>query len=306
MEGNQSNPLAGCSREDCPVNTGGSCIEDVEFPEDCPNAIVKLEAQSKETSEEYSSLKNFSAMSLSEVATFLQEKSAATISLIGPSSSGKTTFLAVLFHRFCAHYDGFDGHRFKDSETFLALNEKLFYAGIKPKNPDAKMPRSSLDENPVFHFETISMDGTQHSSLWIDIPGEALEHGLSKSNNAWDDFRGLARSTHIMLFIDLEVLSDPRRRGVHIELGMDALSLSVKTNTWKSRALMIVFSKSDKFSQGNAEQIESAKAKIRRRFQNDFRSIDFCELHSLGIEIDRAKSVSALWRWSIGEKGVAQ
>ena len=149
---NDSNPtdVKGCTREDCPVNRGGDCIQDFENIEDCDKAII---AETKPR-EEFHTVNQRPSLSLDGMVTMLLDRKIPTANIIGADKSGKTTFLAMLFHRFIRVHKGFNGHLFMDSETFLGLNEKLHYAVIKSNNTNMNMPRSSLQEEPVFHFKT--------------------------------------------------------------------------------------------------------------------------------------------------------
>lgn len=285
--------VTGCNREDCPVNQGGICIEDVEHIEECENAII-VEAKPKE---EFQTVRTGQGLSLEDVATMLQDRKIPTASVIGAGKSGKTTFLAMLFHRFLRTHEGFNNQFFMDSETFLGLNQKLHYADIKSKNYTVQMPRTSLDEEPVFHFKTKNKDGSEHECLWIDIPGEALEHRLSKGIAGWKEYRSLARSTHIVLFLDLEIVSDPSKRGAHVEQALDALAYSIQSKTWNDRKLMVVFSKADVYVDDLKEQVIAIKSRILARLNDDFKDIEFCELHSLGAEPESGASLAKVWSW---------
>ena len=291
--------VSGCSRPDCPVNEGGSCIEDIEFTEDCENAIL-IEPKATLPKEEYRIVTPGKGLSLEDVATFRQEQIVPTVSIIGASASGKTTFLAMLFHRFLRSHEGFDNYSFMDSETFLALNEKLHYAEIKSKTLSVQMPRTSLEEEPAFHFKTKNAESKICESLWIDIPGEVMEQRLSKGTEGWEDYRGLARSTHVILFLDLSVISEPTKRAVHIEQGLDALAFSVQAKTWNRRRLMVVFSKADAYAEQSKTQINKKKKKIETRLSDDFESLSFCELHSLGEEPNSGSSLAQVWNWIHG------
>ncbi len=52
-----------------------------------------------------------------------------------------------------------------DSASFLALNEKLHYADIKSNSLSVDMPRTSLEEEPVFHYKTKDKKGSIHECL---------------------------------------------------------------------------------------------------------------------------------------------
>ena len=288
--------VSGCIRSECPVNEGGNCIEDFEYAEDCENALL-VEPKAKLHHEEHNSVNPGKGLSLEDVATFLQEQIAPTVSIIGASASGKTTFLAMLFHRFLRSHEGFNNYSFMDSETFLALNQKLHYAEIKSKQLLVQMPRSSLQEEPAFHFKTKNAEDKAGDSLWIDIPGEAMEQWLSNGTEEWKDYQGLARSTHVILFLDLRVISKPTKRAVHIEQGLDALAFSVQAKTWNGRRLMVVFSKADAYAEKLKPRIDKTIKKIKRRFSGDFESLSFCELHSLGKEPNSGSSLAQVWNW---------
>ena len=299
MNDSSTTNVSGCRRADCSVNEGGNCIEDIEFPEDCENAIL-VEPKATVSPEEYRNVTSGKGFSIEDVATFLQEQSVPTVSIIGAGASGKTTFLAMLFYRFLRSYEGFNNYSFMDSKTFLALNEKLHDAEIKSQQLSVQMPRTSLQEDTAFHFKTKNSEGKIYESLWIDIPGEVMEQWLSKGTKEWKDYRGLARSTHVILFLDLRVISEPTKRAVHIEQSLDTLAFSVQARTWSECRLMVVFSKADAYAAESATQIKKVMKKIKTRFIGDFKSLSFCELHSLGEELDANSSLTQVWDWVHG------
>lgn len=288
--------VSGCKREDCPVNQGGSCIEDVEHAEDCSNAIIQ-EPKAPKPREEYRTVDQGRGLSLENIATMQMDRYIPTASIVGAGTSGKTTFLAVLFYQFLRNYNGFDGHYFMDSDSFLALNEKLHYADIKSKSNSVQMPRSSLQEEPAFHFKTKDKKNQTHECIWVDIPGELMEQRLSKDTVGWQEYVGLARSTHVVLFLDLSVIADPKKRGPHIEQAIDALANSIQSKTWDGRDLMVVFSKADAYEKKLQKEIKSIKSRLLARLSDDFESVDFCELHSLGSETNSGKSIAKVWKW---------
>jgi hypothetical protein len=188
-----------------------------------------------------------------------------------------------------------------DSESFLALNQKLHYADIKSKQQTVKMPRTSLEEEPAFHFKTRDTTNKIHECLWIDIPGEAMEQSLSRGTSGWKDYRSLARSTHVLLFLDLGTISVSSNRGPHIEQALDALAYSIQVKIFNGCKLLVAFSKSDAYSKGNQDIIANAKSKIAGRLVDDFGSVEFCELHSLGSEANLQQSMSTIWDWAHSE-----
>ena len=288
--------IVGCNREDCSIAQGGVCIEDHEHPGECPNVILD-EPSAPEPRDEYRRVDLGRALSLEAVASMLQDREIPTASLIGASTCGKTTFLAVLFYQFLKSHSGFNGHSFMDSDSFLALNEKLHYADIKSKSSSVNMPRTSLEEETAFHFKTREKSGEIRECIFIDIPGELMEQRLSKGTAGWSQFRGLARSTHVVLFLDLDVIAEPTNRGAHIEQALDALAHSIQTNTWRGRNLMVVFSKADSHDDGLDDEISWVQGRLRTRLSDDFSAIDFCELYSLGGITQSAKSIGAVWNW---------
>ena len=269
-----ANKVTGCKRADCPVNEGGACIQDMEHAEECDQAII---SQPK-TQEELLVVSPGNTLSLEGMATILQDRQVPTASIIGATASGKTTFLAMLFYRFLKSYKGFNNHLFMDSDTFLGLNQKLHYAVIKSGKhaTKANMPRTSLTEEPVFHFKTKDKDNVEHECLWVDIPGEDMEQLLSKGVDGWGEYRGLTRTSHVLLFLDLEVVSDPAGRGPHVQNTLDALSWSIQSNTWKNCKLMVAFSKADLFSDRSKDQIKKIThdyAKVYDLFLFQFKNI---------------------------------
>jgi len=288
--------VIGCKRDDCPISSGGVCIQDFEHAEDCDQAITQTSKAIK-PKEEFRRVSPGTGLSLENLATMLLDRDIPTAAVIGAGASGKTTFLAMLFHRFLRHSDGFSGYRFMDSQSFLALNEKLHYADMRSRSTSVQMPRTSLEEEPVFHFKTKDKSDQSYECLWIDIPGEAMKQGLSKVTSAWHDYRGLARSTHVMLFLDLEIVADRSKRGPHVEQAIDTLVNSIQTNTWNGKNLLVVFSKSDAFAKKISNEIESIKSRFLTRLGDDFKAIEFCELHSLGAEKNAEKSIAQVWQW---------
>lgn len=288
--------IAGCTREDCPISQDGICVEDHEHPEECPNVILG-EPKPVASRDEYRKVDLSGALSLEAVATMLQDRRIPTASLIGAGTCGKTTFLAVLFYQFLKSHLGFVGHKFMDSDSFLALNEKLHYADIKSNSPSVNMPRTSLEEEIAFHFKTKNKKDEIHECIFVDIPGEFMEQRLSKGTAGWSQFRGLARSTHVVLFLDLDVIANRRKRGAHVEQAVDALVHSIQSNTWRGRNLMIVFSKADAHRNKLDEEISSIQERLSTRLADDFRTIEFCELHSLGGISQSAKSIGTVWNW---------
>lgn len=129
--------------------------------------------------EGYRTVSRGTGLSFEDLATMQQDRSIPTATLIGARTSGKTTFLAMLFYRFLRNHEGFNGHYFMDSESFLGLNEKLHNADIRSRLFSVQMPRSSLEEDPVFHFKTKDTKDKVHECIWIDIPGESMEQRLS-------------------------------------------------------------------------------------------------------------------------------
>lgn len=290
-------PIVGCKREGCPVAEGGRCALDHENPGDCDQVIRADDA----SAESYRTLDRGVGLTFEEIATMQQEHGGApTAGLIGARGSGKTTFLAMLYHKFLSRHSGFRGHRFMDSASFLALNQRLHYADKKAQRQQVKMPRTSLEEEPGFHLQTKNAEGDVRHSYWIDIPGEDLEQFLSKGTAAWDRSRGLARATHVLAFIDLQVLSSETDRGPHVEQLLDALTRSIQTETWDNRHLMVVFSKADEYLQQSGDSVSSTASKIRRRFSDDFESIATCDLHSLGEVAESERSIGTIWDWVHG------
>ena len=285
--------ITGCNLEECKISEGGGCLQDYEDAAECDQAIVVVDAVRKE----FDTVNTGFGLSLADVATIQQDRKVPTGSLIGTIGSGKTTFLAMLFHRFFRNHKGFDGHIFMDSETFLGLNRKLHYADIKSKKRTVQMPRTSLEEEAAFHFATKDKSGVVHESIWIDIPGEAFDQRFSKGVTGWHEYRGLARSSHVALFLDLEMITDAKKRGSHVEQSLDALAYSIQSKTWSRAKLIIVFSKADEYANEAEPQIEKLKKTIRARFNDDFKSIQFCELHSLGKECAVKKTLGEMWRW---------
>lgn len=303
MTENLDTLVRGCSREDCPVNQGGACIEDYERPEECPNAKIQESVPAKPR-EATRSINLGAGLTLGDVSRISLDRDINTVSIVGAGHSGKTTFVAMLFYQFLKSHSGFKGYRFMDSESFLALNQKWHFADIrsqsKPDDPAVSMPRSSLDEDPVFHFKTMATDGATRETLWIDIPGEAMEEMLSKKLSAWNQFKPLGRSTHILTFLDLQVMSDPRKRGPHIQQAFDTIANSIATSTWNNKRLMFAFSKADKFESKLKKEIKDLQDRALARFKDDFSTVEFCELHSLGSKAKSKETIGTIWDWAHG------
>ena len=273
---NNSNDITvtGCKREDCPVNQGGACIEDVEHAEDCNNAVIQ-KPEAPKPREKYRTVNPGRGLSLEDIATIQLDRDIPTAAIIGTISSGKTTFLAMLFYRFLRNHNGFEGHYFMDSDSFLALNEKLHYADIKSKLISVQMPRTSLSEEPALHFKTKDDKRQIRECIWIDIAGELMEQRLSKVAAGWHEYRGLARSTHVLLFLDLRIIADPKKRGAHVEQSIDALANSSQSKTWNGRSLMIAFSKADVYEPKLKKEIQSIKSRLSVRLNGDFEVSSF-------------------------------
>lgn len=282
-----------CKRAECPVNKGGACMEDFENPEECSEAILPDSPEQ----ESYRDVDRGDALSLESVATLHQEELLPTAALIGAPKSGKTTFLAMLFREFLASSKGFRGHRFMDSRTFLALNKRLHYADKRAKRQEVAMPRSSLEEEPAFHFKTKDETASVRECLWIDVPGDTLVHNLSKGVAGWEAFPGLARASHVVSFLDLEKIASPTLRGPHVEQCFDALAFSIRSETWRGRRLMVVFSKADQYLDEATDHLASLEARVKTRFEEDFEAIDSCRLYSLGKATDAKRSLGELWDW---------
>ncbi len=291
-----SKKIVGCNRPDCRVAEGQGCLDDVEFVEEC-GSIIFASSPVPIAKEEYRSVDPGNGLSLDDIATIHQDRRIPTVSIIGSGESGKTTFLGVLFHRFMRTAEGFNGHLFMDSLSFLALNKKYHYADVKAQSETVQMPRTSFDEEPGYHFQTKNSEGEVCESVWIDLPGEVMLHSLSKGKGGWQDYRSLARSTHVILFLDLAIISDPMKRAAYIAQGLDVLSYSVQSNTWKNKDLLVAFTKADSYLDGLSQPIDKIKEKFDRVMKTDFSSISFVELHSLGAEADREKSFSQVWDW---------
>lgn len=285
-----------CRRENCPVNKGGPCLDDIEYVEDCQFAIT-TESIKKE---EFLTIPQGIGLSLVQADALLKKRKINTVSMIGAIGSGKTTFLAVLFHRFFRDYNGFNNHYFMDTETILGLNRKLHFAVLKSGNSSVQMPRTSSHEEPVFHFKTKDHNGKINENFWFDIPGDSMEP-LSKGIAGWERFSALKNSTHVMLFLDLSVISNPQERGPHVQQALDVLANSIQAKIWNGRKLLVVFSKSDKYLDNSRENIKKIKINIEDRFLSDFEKIEYCELHSLAKKINDddavRNSLIEVWDW---------
>ncbi len=109
--------------------------------------------------------KTGTSLSLEGVASILQDRECPAVALLGMPKSGKTTFVAMLYHQFLSHYKGFSGHRFMGSETFLSLNEKP-HDDKRSDQIEADIPRSSLEEELRL---SLQIDGIGRPSLRVDL-----------------------------------------------------------------------------------------------------------------------------------------
>ena len=296
--------IKGCSREGCQVLETGICLVDVEFPKDCNN-ILNNDSSYKNKTEEYRAVEVGNVLSFETIATILSDRKMPVVSIAGKAYSGKTTFIAVLFQRFMRQYRGFGGYQFVDSESFVALNQKYHYATAGSKTKAVGMPRSSTHEDDYgYHFKTMGPDENFHESIWLDLPGELFDQRLSVNVEHWSMIPTLKRTTHTILFVDLEELNKPKKRDLYVNRCIDALSHSVQSNVWKGRKLLVVFSKADWYSEPARDFIDKTKKTITRRVGKDFSSIDYCELHSLGEEKNIQHSLLEVWRWVHEDKPV--
>ena len=142
----------------------------------------------------------------------------STITLIGASDAGKTSFLATLYLSLL-NGKALPGYEFAGSWTLGGwenISHKLRWSNsTQPPSFPAHTPRNAARQPGLLHLTLRDEHDELHNVLFADAPGEWFERwAVDRADPRSEGARWLERHADaVAVLLDSERLSDPERRG---------------------------------------------------------------------------------------------
>lgn len=153
-------------------------------------------------------LHNGDALTIVESAKITRASETSLVVVAGAPDSGKTSFVASLFH--CFQRGPFAGHDFAGSVTCVGLDQRCHRARTRSRGhmPDSERTKVGASKR-LLHLCVRKSDGTDQRKhvLFTDISGEEyndIRHSVDECRR----FSLLTRANHLVLLVDGERLTD--------------------------------------------------------------------------------------------------
>ncbi len=219
-----------CSNPGCEIASGGNCLEGFKNLDECPHHStdadpdveisqktldpnqVEIESIPDRTDIRLSTdiLSSGNSLDGIDANPLTRERNSTLVVLAGMVDSGKTTVLAELFDRF--RKAPFAGYSFAGSQTLMGFEQVCHLSKAVSQASAAGTKRTNISEDKLLHMDLLEEEGGhRHRLLMSDLSGEKFEDATKSS----EDLRRLPfmeRADHFVLFVDAEVLKDPRTR----------------------------------------------------------------------------------------------
>lgn len=247
--------------------------------------IQKVEHTETEENIEYEYIYSGRAMNERELLRFSSKKPVQPVLIAGPSDSGKTTLMVMMYHLFREGRNR--KFRFKGSRTmngFWERSEKLL---LNSGNKKAKMDHTSRSAQDLFlHLELVKENGETQNLIFSDISGELFsdQSFLKDLPDYYIDTKKL------ILIIDGAFIADVSKRRVMIhEIKVMADNLLKYRIMTENTNLQIVCTKMDKIAlqDNNAECEEYIKVKyeeLKNIYERLVERISFCQISALNLD----------------------
>ena len=286
-----------CKQVDCYRDTG--CIFGNSDPSTCPHRIEPAngESVSPVPAADATGAIPWHGGSLGE--TDLQFVAARrrpfVVGVVGPHSSGKTTFLTALYLTLSRGVQ-VNGYRFAGSYTLRGweqlANHLRYPTGVQPKFP-RHTPVTTERVSGLLHLAFRKPGGELHDILLTDAPGEWFANwAIDKHADSSAGARWIARHADLfLLFLDCDQLGGANRGEARHSLFSIAHRLSEAA---EQRRVLLIWSKVDVALQADAGEL------VRSRLQRLFpKSTE----HRLSIKEDAEAHMEEIARSTLVEAG---
>ncbi len=286
-----------CSNPDCQITENGSCLQGHDPVASCPNfGGEQVAAQPNEQDDQVPELAPIAPVSnmaqlptgqpfsQGQLDTFLLQKPAHLVAIVGDTSSGKSTLLCALYDQFAR--GGFADLTFAGSATLMAFEKVAHYSRAVSGATVPDTERTFLSQGlQYYHLATVAdKDACGQINLFMsDRAGETYRAGLDQPSQllALQELR-LARTVAVLIdgarLARMEeqhqVLENVRQL---VRSMMDSGALNV------GQHLQIVLTKRDEVERsGRAESLVANALDVVTRLTRDFghglASVNFYEI----------------------------
>lgn len=209
------------------------------------------------------------------------------ILIAGAVASGKTTFIASIFH--CFHQEPFAGYLFAGSDTLPGFDERCCAARTASGRSNADTERTKPGVNRIFlhlRVRTKETDGPIKNILIADLSGEHYKD----AKNSIDECRRLSiirRADHFVLLLDGEKLLQSDRRQSAKNEAIMLLRSCLDAGQLSQRSLVdVIFSKWDLIENSNEQTetityISQVETSIKELFESRFGRLRFFKIAAM-------------------------
>lgn len=286
-----------CSNPDCQIAENGSCHQGHDPVQSCPN-FGKLAADAEnyeeadptidQTVEEPAltmvQLPSGQSYEQQDVDTFLLQKPAQLVAIVGDTSSGKSTLLCSIYDKFLR--GKFAGRSFAESNTLVAFEEVVHYSRAVSGATIPDTPRTSLSEGLQFyHLSTTPEESPgSHVDLFMsDRAGESYLAGLDRPDHL-QELQELRLARTVAILVDGARLVMPEEQHEVLDTARQLVRAMIDTKTLTSgQHLQLILTKRDEVERsGDAESFVARVAAVAARIDEDFggelASVSFFEI----------------------------
>lgn len=214
-----------CSREDCPIEVGGSCAIGHGDPLDCE--FYELtdvdDVEPEPVGPAQWTLPNGEALSTAELEAVTAEHPVSTVAPLGIVAAGKTTLICLLFDQVRTRRE--PAWKFTRSRTILGFARRSHDASFNSGRTVPTTPRTALTASGQnLHLGMRrAADDSQAPIVFVDLSGEHVQQFVSgKAVEAVAE--AFRRADHIPVVINGEDIANPRTRQKAIMQGRALLA----------------------------------------------------------------------------------
>ena len=141
------------------------------------------------------------AKSQEQLNEFVNSVRPKLVALVGFAGYGKSTFIGSLYHLLTRNLS-YGGYKLVDSDTYVGFERRVFLRRVNDDNiSDTK--RTVLGENDILHLKLRAENGSYHSILVSDKPGETYARYTSSDDDIDADVV-MANADLTLFFVDAE------------------------------------------------------------------------------------------------------
>lgn len=286
-----------CSNPDCQIAENGSCHQGHDPVQSCPNfgkliadpdpseeADAVIDQAADELTLTMARLPSGQPYELQDVDTFLLQKPAQLVAIVGDTSSGKSTLLCSIYDRFLR--GTFAGRTFAGSNTLIAFEEVAHYSRAASGASVPDTPRTSLSEGLQFyHLSTASENSTgDRLDLFMsDRAGETYLAGLDRPDEL-RDLQELRLARTVAILVDGARLVIPEEQHEVLDTARQLVRAMIDSETLTSgQHLQLILTKRDEVERsGDADALVARVKAVVTRIAEDFggalASVNFFEI----------------------------